>query len=111
IRALEAASQRIAGMSDPLLTPVRERVIQELAALRALPQPDVQEIMLTLATLVGEVPQLPLQFTAPEHYTPPSIAEDKTTEPLSGWARFLHALRKALRGLAYLRRDDTPLEP
>ena len=111
LRALEAASQRIAQISDPLLTGVREKIIQELAALRAVPAPDYQQIILSLATLESEVPTLPLQFSVPGKYERPKNVEDKMAEPEGRWERFLRALRKGLRGLANIRKEGRPLEP
>jgi uroporphyrin-3 C-methyltransferase len=111
LRALEAASQRIAQVSDPLLTGVREKIIQEVAALRAVPAPDYQQIILSLATLESEVPTLPLQFSVPDKYERPKNPEDKMAEPEGRWDRFVRALRKALRGLANIRREGRPLEP
>ncbi|MGH8455017.1 MAG: uroporphyrinogen-III C-methyltransferase, partial [Nevskiales bacterium] len=47
LRALEAANQRLGVAADPQLLSVRARIAQELAALRAVPQPDVESIALT----------------------------------------------------------------
>ena len=109
LRALEAANQRLSVAADPQLLPVRRRIAQEVAALRAIPQPDVQDIALTLSVLASGVSDLPLQSRAPENF---SASEDKpATVAQSRWERFLHMMGRALRGLAIIRRENKPLEP
>lgn len=110
IRALEAASQRLGVAADPQLLSVRSRVIQELVALRAVPQPDVQSIALTLSTLGQSVPELPLRSRVPENFSGSKEAV-ATTESKTRWERFLKMVSRALGGLATIRVENRLLEP
>jgi uroporphyrin-3 C-methyltransferase len=110
LRALEAASQRLGVAADPQLLPVRARIAQELAELRAIPQPDVEDIALTLSTLGAGVPRMPLASSVPENFS--AAAEKSAPAAAQGrWERFLQMMARALRGLAIIRRENKPLEP
>lgn len=110
MRALEAANQRLGVAADPQLLSVRSRIVQELAALRAVPQPDVQTIALTLSTLAASVSRLPLRSRLPANFSSAPGAEPAAA-PQDRWERFLRMLSRALGGLATIRRDNKPLEP
>jgi uroporphyrin-3 C-methyltransferase len=110
LRALEAASQRLAVAADPQLLPVRRRIAQEQAELRAIPQPDVEDIALSLSALAANVPRMPLASRAPDKF---SVAEEPppAAESQGRWERFMQMMARALRGLAVIRRENRPLEP
>jgi uroporphyrin-3 C-methyltransferase len=110
LRALEAASQRLGVAADPQLLPVRTRIAQEMAALRAIPQPDIEAIALTVSTLAANVPRMPLRSPVPANF---SAAEPPPAAPPEGGRaeRLLQMLARALRGLAVIRRENRPLEP
>lgn len=111
LRALDAASQRLGVAADPQLLPVRARIAQEVAALRAVPQPDVESMALTLSTMIAAVPRLPLEFAVPKNFS--ASRNDAPIAPATEqtrWDRFVHMLSRALRGLAVIRRDNRPVE-
>lgn len=60
--ALEAADERLNILRDPGLTHVRAQVRDEIQALKAVKQPDIEKIALTLASLSRQVPKLPLRM-------------------------------------------------
>jgi uroporphyrin-3 C-methyltransferase len=110
VRALEAASQRLAVAADPQLLPVRARIAQELAALRAVPQPDVEAISLTLSSLAATASRMPLQSRAPENFS--AAPDAPVAAPAEGrWERFVQMMSRALRSLAIIRHENRPLEP
>jgi uroporphyrin-III C-methyltransferase len=110
LRALEAASQRLGVAADPQLLQVRTRIAQEMTALRAIPQPDIEAIALTLSALAANVSRMPLRSPVPANF---SAAESPAAAaPAQGRVeRFLQMLARALRGLAIIRRENRPLEP
>jgi uroporphyrin-3 C-methyltransferase len=57
LAALEAADERLARLDDPALTAARARLAEEIAALRALPRPDLAGVALTLGSLAARVEQ------------------------------------------------------
>lgn len=59
--ALESADRRLADRDDPSLIPVREKVIADLNALRAVAPVDTSGLTLTLADLLTRVEKLPLK--------------------------------------------------
>lgn len=110
VRALEAASQRLAVAADPQLLPVRRRIAEEMAQLRAIPQPDVEAIALTLSALAAGVEDMPLAARVPDKFD--GTAETVSKPPPQGrWDRFVQMMARALRGLAVIRRENKPLEP
>lgn len=111
LHALDAASQRLAVAADPQLLPVRAKIAEEVAALRAVPQPDVEAIALTLSTMIASVPRMPLEFDVPKSFSgsrndPPL----PSSEDHGRWDRFVQMLSRALRGLAVIRRENRPME-
>lgn len=110
LRALEAASQRLGVAADPQLLPVRAKIVQEAAALRAVPQPDVEAIALTLSTIAATVPRMPLRLRAPDNFS--AKREEVLAPPAdqTRWERFLQTLARALRGLAVIRRENRPVD-
>lgn len=59
--ALESVDRRLADRDDPALLPVREKVIADLNALRAVAPVDRSGLTLTLADLLTRVEKLPLK--------------------------------------------------
>ncbi|MEZ5446364.1 MAG: uroporphyrinogen-III C-methyltransferase [Gammaproteobacteria bacterium] len=59
--ALEGVDRRLADRDDPSLLPVREKVIADLNALRAVTPVDTSGMTLTLADLLTRVEKLPLK--------------------------------------------------
>lgn len=112
VRALEAARERLGVAADPQLLSVRARITQELAALRAVPQPDIEAIALTLSTLSASVPNMPLRSRVPANFSPSKAGTEPTrAEAQDRWQRFLQMASRALQGLAVIRRENRPIEP
>lgn len=68
-QALQFASDAIGRKGDPRLFEIRSEIVNEIAALRALPQPDIEGLALDLAAMVKQVPDLPLASTVPGAYS------------------------------------------
>ncbi len=106
--ALALADETLRELADPRLTPVRKRLSQEMQALRAVPQPDVEGIVLSLGNLADRLERFPARHRAPESFrgTPA-----ETPAELTGTDRALMALRNAFRSLVSVRRTDVPVTP
>lgn len=61
IAALEAADARLASLRDSSLSAVRKRIAQDLQALRAVPQPDIANVMTRIAAIETQIDALPLK--------------------------------------------------
>src|SRR5699024_8249203 len=112
--ALQLASRMISRINDPRLFEVRKSIVNNIAALDALPSPDVEGMALKLSALIGQVPDLPLASSVPESYEPEtqpqadkSVAgEDSGIDWTDGWQRFVGSVGKAVKSLATIRRTD-----
>lgn len=106
--ALGLADASLRELNDPRLTPVRKLLAEEIGALRAVPRPDTEGIVLTLGNLAGSLGNLPLKTTAPDSFR--GIPE-KPADPLTGLDRAIVATRAALASLVSIRRVDDPVSP
>lgn len=107
LRALELADEKLRDVADPGLTPVRARLADEMTALRALPRPDTEGLVLTIGSLGRSLDDLPLSQQAPERY---GQATGDTGEE-SGWARAWARIRDALLGLVRIKKTAEQVTP
>ncbi|MFO1407603.1 MAG: uroporphyrinogen-III C-methyltransferase [Steroidobacteraceae bacterium] len=98
--AMEAADARLAAFKDPATASVRRLLGQDLAALRAVPQPDLAAVQSRLAALERAAPTLPVVGGAATRPSAP------TREPDGALERLVHRIGTALSGLVAVRRVD-----
>ncbi|MGB7756593.1 MAG: uroporphyrinogen-III C-methyltransferase [Salinisphaera sp.] len=67
-QALSLADQAIQQSGDPELHPVRAKIANEMAALNALPNPDIEGMSLKLSNAIQQIPKLPLKSNVPNSY-------------------------------------------
>ncbi len=108
LAALRGADERLQSLADPGLTATREVLSDEIAALEALPRPDIQGIALTLGSLAARVELLPLVAGAEERYDEAGSGE-APQEP--GWRRAAGAFKSALGGMVSVQKDDADIAP
>ncbi len=60
IVAMESADARLATLNDPALRDVRAKLALEIAALRAVPVPDLADVLVRIGRLEDQVPTLPV---------------------------------------------------
>lgn len=101
--ALELADDRLRALSDPTLARVRERIADELLALKGIDVPDVDGLAFTLGRLAERVDELPLRDAAPTRFEQPVDALDDT-EP--GLSRLWLGIRSALSGIISIERNE-----
>lgn len=113
--ALKLASKMVARINDPRLFDVRKRIVDSIAALNALPSPDVEGMALTLSAFIEQVPDLPLASDLPQDYKAKNateVAPKETDAGLfginwsSGWHRFTDSVGHALSSMVTIRRVD-----
>jgi len=107
LRALELADEQLRDLADPALTPVREAIADERAALKAVPQPDAEGIVLTLGSLARSLEQLELANVAPGSYRGEDIDEAEE----SGWQRAWRVIVDALKSIISVKREDQQITP
>ncbi len=106
--ALRLADAKLAEIGDPRLTPVRERIAEELAVLGAMPRLDVSGAALRLAALMEEVPGMALaqDLQRPEWQSgeaPPDAEADGSAGTME---RFAREVLDDLGNLVRVRRVD-----
>lgn len=112
IDALEVADQRLGRIAEPRLLPVRRQIVEDIAALQAVPEPDRAGIALRLSSLINRIPELPLRYRVPGSFeSTEEAAEVVTSDDEDRWQRMLSTLREAWRGLVHVRHNEQRIEP
>lgn len=113
-QALHLAGQGLRALNDPRLFKIREKVVNEVAALDALPKPDIEGMALSLGSLINEIPKLPLADKVVGDYGKTKAGTDSETKlrsPEAPWRHFLSSVRDALSGMLTIRRDGGSYRP
>jgi uncharacterized protein HemX len=111
MKALQEADARLKLLSDPRLIAVRQEIARELAALRAVPQPDLAGMAVALNGIAGGLDKLPLRRNAPEHYQPGGANPAAGDANPGLWQRFKAGCERLLDDMFTLRRHSQPVEP
>jgi uroporphyrin-3 C-methyltransferase len=107
LRALELADAQLRDLADPRLTPVREAISDERAALKAVPQPDAEGIVLKLGSLTRALDKLSLADVARTNFR----GETGAASEVSGWQRAWRAIVDALKSVVSVKREDREITP
>ncbi len=107
LAALEAADQRLGLLSDPSLRRVRAQVLDEIQALKAVEQPDIELIALTLSSIAKQVPSLPLRMDDEKDYYQKEIKRKEGTGFRVGMSNVWRSMKGTLDKLVEVR-DATP---
>ncbi len=106
--ALGLADDSLRELNEPRLTPVRKLLADELKALKAVPRPDTEGIVLSLGSLADGLEELRLKSSAPAGFR---AVPERPAAPLTGYERAVAATRAALASLVSVRRVDDPVSP
>jgi len=106
LRALDLADAKLKDLGDPGLTRVRAKLSDERTALKAVPRPDAEGIVLELGSLAQTLDTLPLSRTAPGRFVRETTPGDET-----GWRRAWRVIVDALAGIISVRRNDETVTP
>jgi uroporphyrin-3 C-methyltransferase len=107
LRALALADEKLRDLADPGLTRVRSLLSDEQTALRAVPQPDAEGIVLALGSLARALDTLPLDRNAPGRFGAAGSAD--TDE--SGLQRAWRVIMEAFFSIISVKRDDNSVTP
>lgn len=128
-QALTLANQEIGRMGDPQLFNVRSKIVNEIAALKALPNPDIQGLALTLAAQIRQVPKLPLASDVPTTYHANAPAASRSPDQSANaggksahpdtlkariqrdWQQFRASVTQALSHMVTVRRSNGTQQP
>lgn len=105
LSALRAADERIGALGDPGLIKVRAKLTEEILAVEAVPQPDIEGLALALLGMAERVPDLPLEkgeVTTRYEPTPSNTDPDQ----LSGWDRAKAKVSGAFTDIVRVTPDD-----
>ncbi len=97
-QALKAADERIVALGDPSLTPVRAQLSEDLLALESLPHIDVEGIALSINSLAGRIPRLPLRNQAASNFLSDEPVESNSNSDDSAWSKVKSALSDTVGG-------------
>ncbi len=109
--ALQTADQKLRAIGDPVFVPVRQTIALEITQLKAVQEPDITGMALTLGSLAKAVDDLPLVDTQPVRTSGPTAANSRTEYESQKWADIPSAIWNDIRGLVVVRRVDRPVEP
>lgn len=104
VAALQSADRRLQTLGEPALTPLRERLVADVNALRAVAVPDYTRLALELGDHAARVALLPL---AGDRAAAGEAQERAAQPPASGWQGALRRMWQDLVALV----DVEPLAP
>ena len=107
LRALALADEKLRDLADPGLTRVRSLLSDEQTALRAVPRPDAEGIILALGSLARSLDTLPLNRDAPGRFGSTGSAEKNE----SGLQRAWRVITDAFFSIVSVKRDDNAVKP
>lgn len=113
-QALELADLRLQSLADPAWVPLRRQIAADIAALRAVPQPDITALSLKLQALSDRVPGLPLAGHAirSRDTQSGSAAQSAAGEAEVLWyKRVWDKVQSAVGSLVTIRQNTTPTTP
>ena len=107
LAALREADRRTARLDDPGLAEVRAAINDEIAAVEAVADTDLEGIALRLDSLAARVEGLPLKGAL----APDLPGADGDGDAQSGWQRMFDKVRGVTARLFRIRRTDEPATP
>lgn len=107
LAALRKADERLAMLDDPTFAATRQAINDEIAAVEAVADVDLEGLALRLDSLAGRIEGLPLRGSL----APEPTAEVPGAPGETGWKRFVAQLRAVTADLFRIRRTDAPAAP
>ena len=113
VAALQTADARLHDLADSAWLGVRERVADEIAALRAVPRVDVEGMALSLRSLAKRAETLPVLGARYSAGDPRGASGGEPAEGERGesWREALDVAWREVKQLVEVRRNDQPVEP
>ena len=109
LAALRTAERRLAGSSDPRLTPVARAVARDLERVKAASIPDSAGLLARLDQLLRQVDELPAANDVGPQRSAPAPRESRPhAEPNGWWLRWWHGVRDEAMRLVRVSRIERP---
>ncbi len=106
--SLGLADDSLRELNEPRMLPVRKLLAGEISALKAVPRPDTEGIVLSLGSLADNLESLPLKSPVRNSF---KGQPEQPLAPLTGLARAMAAARAAVASLVSIRHVDDPISP
>jgi uroporphyrin-3 C-methyltransferase len=103
---LETADERLSGIDNPALTPVRRAIQSELGELGSVPDVDRTGLYLSLMSLQSQLAKLPLEQDIQQI----AAQGNDTSTVEGGWQQQLSRFGQELKELVVVRKHDQALE-
>lgn len=113
-QALELADLRLQSLADPAWVPLRQQIAADIAALRAVPQPDITALSLKLQALSDRVPGLPLAghaIRSRDTQAGAGSSPEQAAGDVLWYERVLSKVQAAVSSLVTIRQNTTPTTP
>ena len=107
LKALDLADEKLRDLADPGLSRVRALLSDERTALKAVPRPDREGIVLSLGSLSRSLDTLPLDRNAPGRFSGQNGSDDDS----SGLARAWRVIVDAFFSIVSVKRSDDAVTP
>lgn len=104
--ALKLADEKLRDSGDPAMTPVRARLAEDLAALKAIPEIDRTGISFRLQSLASQADDWPFRNDAPDRFSP-DVDTGMSVEA-GPWERFIATLKAVLGSIVSVKQSDGP---
>lgn len=106
---LQTADERLIALSNPAFNALRQRIADDITALKAISKVDTTGLLATLAALTQQIEQLPLP------HTNSLLRKAKSSQPeiesQSTWKQGLQHSWQSLQKMIVIRRTDQPITP
>lgn len=109
LQGLELADARIKALASPSMHKIRGLLSDEIIALRAVPDVDIEGASLRLIALAKQVEGLPMLVPARGKHVEESIAP-ATPADIKDWRAHVSAIWAELKTLVTIRRTDRPVD-
>jgi uroporphyrin-3 C-methyltransferase len=104
VSALQLADEKLRETGDPAFTPVRAKLSEELAALRAIPQIDTPGISFRLQSLASQVNDWPLINPVPDSFKTGLPGTEAASD--DAWSRLKDTVTGVFRSIVSIRESD-----
>lgn len=105
-KLLNDGLQKINGIPDPALMPLRKSLEQDLSTLSATPRVDMTDLLGRIASISDQVSAL-----SPIPVMTNNVINKPVVQPQTSWKEKLLDVVRSLRGLVTIRRLEEPIKP
>lgn len=111
IKLLQAAEQQLQGATDPKVLPIRQKLINNISALQAIPEANIENAMMQLQALLSQLSTLTLKINNNFNLTESAVKDIPAKEFKYPWLAGLYKVGENIRQLIVIRRHDELVKP